>query len=129
MNTERQKNPERTWLPDVRMSVEGLSELAISSPHVGYLHYCATQGVGEADLNKIEVFGERLSDYIRPFKLHRLVNEQYSWKSETYANVRFDNLRRNEGTLLNHSARLSSGSPYTVTSPSSGFPYQKEAQP
>jgi len=50
---------------------------------VGYLHYCAEQGVGEADLNKIEVLGERLSDCIRPFKLHRSVNEQYTWKRET----------------------------------------------
>jgi uncharacterized protein (DUF362 family) len=50
---------------------------------VGYLHYCAEQGMGEADLNKIEVLGERLSDCIRPFKLHRSVNEQYTWKRET----------------------------------------------
>jgi len=50
---------------------------------VGYLHYCAEQGMGEADLNKIEVLGERLSDCIRPFKLHRSVNEQYAWKRET----------------------------------------------
>jgi uncharacterized protein (DUF362 family) len=50
---------------------------------VGYLHYCAEQGVGEADLNKIEVLGERLSDCIRPFKLHSSVNEQYAWKRET----------------------------------------------
>jgi len=50
---------------------------------VGYLHYCAEQGVGEADLNRIEVLGERLSDCIRPFKLHRSVNEQYAWKRET----------------------------------------------
>ncbi len=50
---------------------------------VGYLHYCAEQGMGEADLKKIEVLGERLSDSIRPFKLHRSVNEQYAWKRET----------------------------------------------
>ena len=57
--------------------------MGVNFHNVGYLHYCAEQGVGEADLNKIEVFGERLSDCIRPFKLHRMVNEQYSWKSET----------------------------------------------
>ncbi len=32
MSTERQKNPERTWPPDVRMSDEGLSALVKSSP-------------------------------------------------------------------------------------------------
>ncbi len=57
--------------------------MGVNFHNVGYLHYCAEQDVGEADLNKIEVFGERLSDCIRPFKLHRSVNEQYSWKSET----------------------------------------------
>jgi hypothetical protein len=57
--------------------------MGVNFHNVGYLHCCAEQGVGEADLNKIEVFGERLSDCIRPFKLHRSVNEQYSWKSET----------------------------------------------
>ncbi len=48
---------------------------------VGYLHYCAEQGMGEADLGIIDVVGERLSDCIMPFKLHRSVNEQYAWKA------------------------------------------------
>ncbi len=48
---------------------------------VGYLHYCAEQGMGEADLGLIDVVGERLSDCIMPFKLHRSVNEQYAWKA------------------------------------------------
>ncbi|HUI44866.1 MAG TPA: DUF362 domain-containing protein [Nitrospirota bacterium] len=50
---------------------------------VGYLHYCAEQGMGEADLNRIEVLGERLGDCVRPFKLHQSVDEQYTWKHET----------------------------------------------
>ena len=56
--------------------------MGVNFHDVGYLHYCAEQGMGEADLNKIEVLGERLSDCIRPFKLHRSVHEQYAWKSE-----------------------------------------------
>ncbi len=48
---------------------------------VGYLHYCAERGMGEADLGRIDVVGERLSDCIMPFKLHRSVNEQYAWKA------------------------------------------------
>jgi uncharacterized protein (DUF362 family) len=55
--------------------------MGVNFHDVGYLHYCAEQGMGEADLNKIEVLGERLSDCIRPFKLHRSVNEQYAWKN------------------------------------------------
>jgi uncharacterized protein (DUF362 family) len=57
--------------------------MGVDFHNVGYLHYCAEQGVGEADLNRIEVLGERLSDCIRPFKLHRSVKEQYAWKRET----------------------------------------------
>jgi uncharacterized protein (DUF362 family) len=55
--------------------------MGVNFHDVGYLHYCAEQGMGEADLNKIEVLGERLSDCIRPFKLHRSVSEQYAWKN------------------------------------------------
>jgi uncharacterized protein (DUF362 family) len=47
---------------------------------VGYLHYCEEKGLGEADLKKIEVLGERVSDCVRPFRLHHRVNEQYAWK-------------------------------------------------
>ena len=47
---------------------------------VGYLHYCAERGLGEADLKKIEVLGERVKDCIRPFKLHHAVEGQFAWK-------------------------------------------------
>lgn len=47
---------------------------------VGYLHYCSERGLGEADLEKIEVIGERVADCVRPFRLHRSVKEQYDWK-------------------------------------------------
>jgi uncharacterized protein (DUF362 family) len=47
---------------------------------VGYLHYCAERGLGEADLDKIEVLGERVGDCVRPFRLHHAVEEQYAWK-------------------------------------------------
>jgi uncharacterized protein (DUF362 family) len=49
---------------------------------VGYLHFCAEWGLGEADLNKIDVLGEKVKDCVRPFKLHRSVKEQYAWKAQ-----------------------------------------------
>ncbi len=54
--------------------------MGVDFHRVGYLHFCAEQGLGEADLHKIEVLGERVSDCIRPFRLHRNVREQYAWK-------------------------------------------------
>ncbi len=56
--------------------------MGVNFRDVGYLHYCAEQCVGESDLNRIEILGERLSDCIRPFKLHRSVREQYAWKGD-----------------------------------------------
>jgi uncharacterized protein (DUF362 family) len=47
---------------------------------VGYLQFCAERGLGEADLDRIEVVGARLRDCVRPFRLHHAVQEQYAWK-------------------------------------------------
>lgn len=54
--------------------------MGIDLQSVGYLHYCADRGLGEAELSKIEVLGEKLSSCIRPFRLHSCVSEQYAWK-------------------------------------------------
>jgi uncharacterized protein (DUF362 family) len=54
--------------------------MGVDLRNVGYLYYCAEKGLGEADLDKIEVIGEQVKDCIRPFRLHRSVKEQYAWK-------------------------------------------------
>ncbi len=54
--------------------------MGVDFHNIGYLHYCAEKHMGEADMNRIEVLGERVKDSIRPFKLHRSVKEQYGWK-------------------------------------------------
>jgi uncharacterized protein (DUF362 family) len=48
---------------------------------VGYLHYCSEKGLGESDLNKIDVLGERISDCKRAFRLHKDVERQYVWNN------------------------------------------------
>jgi uncharacterized protein (DUF362 family) len=58
----------------------GCEIMGVDLHDVGYLHYCAERGLGEADLKKIEVLGERINDCIRPFRLHSNVREQYAWK-------------------------------------------------
>jgi uncharacterized protein (DUF362 family) len=47
---------------------------------VGYLCYCSEKRLGEADLEKINVIGEVLSECVRPFRLHSMVEEQYEWR-------------------------------------------------
>jgi uncharacterized protein (DUF362 family) len=54
--------------------------MGVDIRNVGYLYHCAGRGLGEDDLNKIEVIGEQIKDCIRPFRLHRSVKEQYTWK-------------------------------------------------
>jgi uncharacterized protein (DUF362 family) len=46
---------------------------------VGYLYYCSEKGSGESDLENIDVRGQDLSECIRPFRLHSMVEEQYKW--------------------------------------------------
>ena len=47
---------------------------------VGYLYYCSEKRLGESDLEKINVTGQNLNEFIRPFRLHSKVEEQYMWK-------------------------------------------------
>lgn len=47
---------------------------------VGYLYYCSKKGLGESDLDKIDIRGQDLNECIRPFRLHSMVEEQYGWK-------------------------------------------------
>jgi len=46
---------------------------------VGYLYYCSEKRLGEAESEKINVRGQDLKECIRPFRLHSMVEEQYTW--------------------------------------------------
>ncbi|MGQ9570145.1 MAG: DUF362 domain-containing protein [Thermodesulfovibrionales bacterium] len=54
--------------------------MAIDFLKVGYLYYCTERGLGETDLNKINVIGESIKECITPFRLHSRVKEQYRWR-------------------------------------------------
>ena len=47
---------------------------------VGYLYHCFRKGLGEADLQRIDIVGQTLSECIKPFRLHSTVEEQYGWR-------------------------------------------------
>lgn len=47
---------------------------------VGYLYYCAEKGLGETDLEGVDVKGQHLNECIRPFRLHSTIEEQYAWR-------------------------------------------------
>ena len=65
------------WLATDRV---GLALMGIDFSDVGYLNYCFNAGMGEADLNKIEIIGERLSAHIRNYELNKNYEKQLIWK-------------------------------------------------
>jgi hypothetical protein len=38
------------------------------------------KGLGESDLEKLDIQDQNLNECIRPFRLHSTVEEQYMWK-------------------------------------------------
>ena len=54
------------WLAADRVGVE---LMGIDFSTIGYLNYCAQAGMGNADMEKIEIVGEKLTDHIRTYKL------------------------------------------------------------
>jgi len=63
------------------MSVEriGLELMGINPANLGYLKYCAETGMGQFDLNKIEIIGEQLANHIRTYKLPNNMDRQLQW--------------------------------------------------
>jgi uncharacterized protein (DUF362 family) len=51
--------------------------MGVDFSKVGYLNLCA---MGEHEMEGIEAVGTPLEDCIRPFRLHRNVEQQYGWR-------------------------------------------------
>jgi len=66
------------WLAVDRV---GLELMGIETGKVGYLTFCGEAGLGQFDLNKIEIVGEKLSNHIRPYQLSRNIEKQLQWQT------------------------------------------------
>ena len=64
------------WLAADRIAVE---LMGFDFAKVGYLSFSAQAGLGQGDLSKIEVLGERVEDHIRKYRPHDRVERQYRW--------------------------------------------------
>lgn len=64
------------WLAADRVAVE---LMGIDFARVGYLNFCAQAGSGVADLNKIEIIGEKLNNHKKSYKLSDNINAQMIW--------------------------------------------------
>jgi uncharacterized protein (DUF362 family) len=66
------------WLAADRVGIE---LMGIDFSKVGYLNYCAQTKLGVADLNQIEIIGEKLSNHIKSYKLRDNIDAQMIWMS------------------------------------------------
>jgi len=64
------------WLAADRVGVE---LMGIDFANVGYLNYCAQTGLGVADLNRIEIIGEPVSQHKRSYKMSDNFTAQLVW--------------------------------------------------
>lgn len=64
------------WLAADRVAVE---LMGIDFAKIGYLNYCAEAGLGEGNLDRIEVVGARISDHVKTYKLHDQIEKQLVW--------------------------------------------------
>lgn len=64
------------WLAADRVAVE---LMGIDFSKIGYLNYCAQAGMGQADLAKIEVVGETITDHIKSYRLSHNIEHQLTW--------------------------------------------------
>ena len=67
------------WLAADRVGIE---LMGIDHSTVAWLNYCAQAGRGVADLEKIEIIGERISDHIIHYKLNDNIEKQLILKSQ-----------------------------------------------
>ena len=64
------------WLAVDRVGVE---LMGIDPGKIGYLTFCAEAGMGQFDLDKIEIVGEKLANHIRTYALSRNIEKQLQW--------------------------------------------------
>jgi uncharacterized protein (DUF362 family) len=57
----------------------GVECMGIDPAWLGYLTYCGTMGVGQYDLARIDVRGEKIADVKRTYQLHQDIERMLEW--------------------------------------------------
>lgn len=57
----------------------GLDCMTVDPHDVGYLQYCAQMGLGNYDLEKIDLRGPAIASVRRKYKLHEWINQELHW--------------------------------------------------
>jgi uncharacterized protein (DUF362 family) len=64
------------WLAADRVGVE---LIGFEFRQVGYLTFCAQAGMGQADLGKMEILGERVADHMKKYRPADNIAQQLKW--------------------------------------------------
>ena len=64
------------WLAVDRI---GVQLMGIDAATIGYLNFCADAGMGQFDINKIEVIGEKIANHIKSYELPTSIEKQLEW--------------------------------------------------
>jgi uncharacterized protein (DUF362 family) len=57
----------------------GVEAMGIDSKWIGYLNFCGQFGLGQFDLDKIEVRGEKIATVRRKYELHKDIERELLW--------------------------------------------------
>ena len=67
------------WLAADRVAVE---LMGINFADIGYLNFCGSTGMGQTDLNYVEILGPALQDHVITYKLSKNLEDQLVWKTK-----------------------------------------------
>ena len=57
----------------------GVDAMGIDPNWVGYLQFCGQAGLGQTDLNRIDIRGAKLADVIKKYQMHRDIERELKW--------------------------------------------------
>ncbi|MCC6569842.1 MAG: DUF362 domain-containing protein, partial [Anaerolineales bacterium] len=57
----------------------GVEAMGINPEWIGYLRFCHQYGIGQYDIDKIEVRGAKLADIKKEYRLHRDIERELRW--------------------------------------------------
>ncbi len=58
----------------------GMGAMGINPEWVGYLGFCAGEGLGQGDLSKIDIRGANLAEVARKYKMHNDLERELRWQ-------------------------------------------------
>ncbi len=57
----------------------GVEAMGVNPDWIGYLQFCSQAGLGQYDLSKIDIRGEKIASIRREYRLHRDIERELKW--------------------------------------------------